>query len=93
MIGESYGKVMQMSKKITNVILAGEYLSDERTRYITILSKEKEKAQRGYITALNTLMELKQPKTQLNIKTHNAYMSQYQQINTNLHDDDENIKD
>jgi hypothetical protein len=36
-IANSYGKVLQLSKKYTNVMIAGEYLSDERTRYLAML--------------------------------------------------------
>lgn len=72
---------------------AWEYLSDERTRYLTTLSKEKEKAHRWYIHWLQTLIDLKQPKTNIHVKTKNAYMAQNQQFNTNTETNDENIKD
>lgn len=91
-IANSYGKVMQISRKFTSVMIAGEYLSDERTRYLSMLWKELDRANRSYLTALNNLIELKRPQMNINVKTKNAYFWQNQQFN---HNDTphENIKD
>ena len=83
---------MQISKKFTGVMIAGEYLSDERTRYLGMLSKEKEKAERMYLASLQSLIDIKRPQSNIHIKTQTAYMAQYQQINTNQEADVENIK-
>lgn len=82
---------MQISKKFTGVMLAGEYLCDERTRYLGMLSKEKEKAERMYLASTQSLIDMKRPQSNIHIKTNTAYMAQYQQINTNLEDDVEKI--
>jgi hypothetical protein len=73
-------------------MIAGEYLSDERTRYLAMLWKELDRANRHYLTSLNTLLEMKKPQMSINVKTKNAYFSQNQQINNN-NQEDENIKD
>lgn len=91
-IWNSYWKVMQISKKITNCILAWEYISDNRTRYLSMLWKELDRANRNYIMSLNNLLEIKRPQMNINIKTKNAYIWQNQQFNNNIIED-ENIKD
>lgn len=91
-IANSYWKTLQLSKKYTNVMSAGEYLSDERTRYLSMLWKEMDRANRHYFTSLNMLIEMKKPQMSINVKTKNAYFSQNQQINNNK-PEDENIKD
>ena len=91
-IANSYWKVMQLSKKYTNVMATGEYLSDERTRYLSMLWKEMDRANRHYFTSLNMLIEIKKPQMSINVKTKNAYFSQNQQINNNK-PENENIKD
>jgi len=91
-IADNYGKTMQLSWKLTQE-LNGKYISDTRTKYMAMLSKEKERANRNYLYGLQTLIDLKQPKTNIHIKTKNAYMAQNQQINTNQSNDDENISD
>lgn len=91
-IWNSYWKVMQISKKITNVMIAWEYISDNRTRYLSMLWKELDRANRNYLTSLNNLIEIKRPQMNVNVKTKNAYFWQNQQFNTNIQKD-ENIKD
>ena len=91
-IANSYWKVMQLSKKYTNVMSTGEYLSDERTRYLSMLWKEMDRANRHYFTSLNMLIEIKKPQMSINVKTKNAYFSQNHQNNNNK-PEDENIKD
>ncbi|MCP4523671.1 MAG: hypothetical protein GY828_05665 [Candidatus Gracilibacteria bacterium] len=91
-IANSYGKIMQISQRITNSISACEFLSNERTNWINMLSKEQDRANRSYLTALNNLIELKRPQMNINVKTKNAYFGQNQQFNNN-ETKDENIKD
>lgn len=91
-IWNSYWKVMQISKKFTGVMVTWEYLSDERTKYLWMLWKELDRANRNYLTALNNLLEIKRPQMSINVKTKNAYFWQNQQINNNQ-EKDENIKD
>lgn len=91
-VWNSYWKVMQISKKFTNVMIAWEYLSDERTRYLWMLWKELDRANRSYLMMLNNLIEIKKPQMNINVKTKNAYFWQNQQFNNNVKED-ENIKD
>lgn len=91
-IANSYWKTLQISKKITTCMNAWEYLSNERTKYLSMLSMELDRANRNYLNALNNLIELKKPQMNINIKTKNAYIGQNQQFNNNLQEN-ENIKD
>ena len=90
-IANSYWKTLQISKKLTNVMLAWEYITSERTKYLSMLSIELDRANRNYLNAINNLIELKKPQMNINIKTKNAYIWQNQQFNNNI--EDENIKD
>jgi hypothetical protein len=91
-ISNSYWKIMQLSKKFTNVMIAWEYITSERTKYLQMLSLELERENRSYLNALNNLIEIKRPSMSISIKTKNAYIWQNQQFNNNTKED-ENIKD
>ena len=91
-IANSYGKVMSISRKLDSS-LSFEYFWHERNGFISIMSKELDRANRSYLSAMNQLIEIKEPKTSINIKTKNAYIAQNQQINTNQDANAENIKD
>lgn len=91
-IANSYGKILSISKKLdesTNF----DYFWHERNGFISIMSKELERANRSYLSAMSELIEMKRPHTSVNIKTKNAYIAQNQQINANQSNDDKNIKD
>jgi hypothetical protein len=81
-IANSYGKIMEVSKKVSNQLWA-EYLSKERSDYLAILSKELDRENRNYLNSLNNLIELKRPIMNINIKTKNAFIWQNQQFNNN----------
>lgn len=91
-IALNYWKLMTLSQKFNWVMNTGKYLSDERTRYLWMLSKELDRVNRSYITALNNLIEIKRPQMNISVKTKNAYFWQNQQFNNN-NKEDENIKD
>lgn len=90
-ISNSYWKIMSISKKLDSS-LNFEYFWNERNWFISILSKELDRANRNYLTALNNLLEIKRPQMNINVKTKNAYFWQNQQFNNNQ-TKDENIKD
>lgn len=90
-IWNSYWKTLQLSKKFTNVMITWEYITNERTKFLSMLSMELDRANRNYLNAVNNLIELKKPQMNINIKTKNAYIWQNQQFNNNIQED-ENIK-
>ncbi len=53
-------------------------------KYLSVLSKELDRANRQYISALQTLYSLKQPPLSVSLKTDTAYLANQQVIQTNL---------
>lgn len=90
-ISNSYWKIMSISKKL-DASLEFDYFWSERNGFIWVMSKELDRANRNYLTALNNLIDIKRPQMNINVKTNNAYFSQNQQINNNQ-EKNENIKD
>ena len=77
----AYIEVLTWTGKMNNCYAAGEYISDVRTRLIAVLSKELDRANRHFITALATLKQIKSPTIEFNVKAKTAFVSQNQQIN------------
>lgn len=90
-IVNAYVKVIDSSERFSKCLEAGEYLSDERTKYLAMLSKQLDRANRQFITALTTLKQLKAPSLEINVKAKTAFIAQNQQLNVNPKDKDENI--
>ncbi|MDD2807378.1 MAG: hypothetical protein PHW95_02580 [Patescibacteria group bacterium] len=59
------------------------YTTQLLNNYLSIASKEIDRANRQFITALETLRQLKQPELKVNVKTKNAFIAQNQQFNNN----------
>lgn len=93
MIALNYWKILELTKKYNSVMLAWNTLTNERTKYLNMLSKELDRVNRVYLISLNNLIDIKKPKINLNIKTKNAFISNNQQFNNNLNKNDEIIKD
>jgi len=90
-IANSYWKIMSVSESLKSS-LDFKYFSNERNSFLNILSKELDRENRNYLTALNNLLEIKRPKMNIKVKTKNAYFSQTQQFNNNQVEN-EKIKD
>jgi hypothetical protein len=84
----AYIRVLDNSRRLNNE-LNGQNITPNRNIYIANLSKQIDRANRQYISALLTLKQLKSPNVEMNIKTNNAFISNNQQINVNKN---ENIK-
>lgn len=80
-IANSFIRIIDNSRRLNDCMDAGKYLSEERTHYLAILSKQIDRANRQYLSALMTLKQLKTPAIEMNIKAKNAFVSQNQQIN------------
>ena len=48
-----------------------------------MISKELDRANRQFITALTTLKQIKAPSLEINVKTKAAFVAQNQQLNVN----------
>jgi len=79
----AYLRVMDSSKKFNNCYEAGEYLSKERTNHLSVMSKQLDRANRQFITALTTLKQIKTPSLEINVKAKTAFVAQNQQLNIN----------
>lgn len=90
-IAISHGRLISTSK-LMNEDFNLHYPSKEKIQYLSILSKELDRENRNYLTAINTLIEIKSPKMTINVNTENAFLSQNQQFNNNQWKN-ENIKD
>lgn len=78
--GWAYTQMIEYADKL-NGLTRQEYLSNERTGYYSMLSKEVDRCYRRYITALTTLKHFKQPALSVTFKANNAFVAQNQQIN------------
>jgi hypothetical protein len=58
-----------------------EFLSNQKNGYYSMLSKEVDRANRQYLTAISTLKFIKQPPVNLTFKAGTAFVAQNQQIN------------
>jgi uncharacterized protein (DUF736 family) len=84
----AYIRVIDNSRRLNNQLEATD-ITHNRNVYIENLSKQIDRANRQYISALMTLKQLKAPQIEMNIKANTAFISNNQQVNVNK---DENIK-
>lgn len=79
----AYLRVIDNSRRYNNCLEATQYLSNERTKYLAVASKQLDRANRQFITALTTLKQMKIPSLEINVKTKAAFLAQNQQLNIN----------
>lgn len=58
-----------------------EFLSTEKNGHFSMLSREVDRANRQYLTAITTLKHFKQPAVSITFKAKNAFVAQNQHIN------------
>jgi|JI10StandDraft_1071094.scaffolds.fasta_scaffold98165_3 hypothetical protein len=80
LIVNAYIRVIDNSRRLNNE-LECKNITPNRNVYIANLSKQLDRANRQFLSALMTLQQLKTPQIEMNIKTTNAYVSHNQQIN------------
>jgi hypothetical protein len=79
-IVNSFIRVLDNSYRLNSELNCRE-ITHERNIYIQILSKQVDRANRQYLSALMTLKQLKAPTIEMNIRTNTAFIAQNQQIN------------
>jgi len=84
----AYIRILDNSRRLNNELESRE-ITPNKNVYIANLSKQVDRANRQFISALMTLKQLKAPQIEMNIKTNTAFISNNQQVNLNK---DENIK-
>jgi len=77
----AYIRILDTSRRFNNSAEVGEYITDNRTKYLAMLSKQIDRANRQFLSALMTLKQIKAPTIEMNIKTTNTFVAQNQQIN------------
>lgn len=78
----NYVRVFEIQTKITNYLRRGDVTSIG-VGYLNLLSKELDRAERHYLTSLQTLRMLKMPQLEVNIKTQNAFVGNSQVLQKN----------
>jgi len=76
----AYARNLSLSSQLSHIANRKE-ITALTNSYISILSKEIDRANRQFITAIETLKQFRQPGLKVNIKTNNAFISQSQQFN------------
>ena len=78
----SYVRTLDIQRRITNYLEIGTF-TDLGVHYLDMLSKELDRANRHYLTAIQTLRTMKQPPLQFNIRADTAVVGQNQVVQTN----------
>ena len=79
-IAGSFIRIIDNSRRLNNELGASS-ITPNRNIYIANLSKQLDRSNRQFQSAISTLKQLKAPSIELNIKTKNTFISQNQQIN------------
>lgn len=78
----NYIRTLEIQRKINNY-LAQDSVTELGIKFLAIMSKELDRANRHYLTAIQTLRMMKQPRMQVNIKTDTAVIGQNQIVQSN----------
>ncbi len=78
----SFARILETQHKI-NTYLATGLFDESGIKYLAILSKELDRANRHYLNTLQTLKMLKQPVLEVNIRAQTAVVGQNQVIQSN----------
>ncbi len=82
LVAINFTRTIEIQRKITNFIDMNS-LTDNGVKYLAIMSKELDRANRHFIAAIQTLRMLKQPSMSVSIKTNTAIVGQNQVIQEN----------
>jgi hypothetical protein len=82
LVAISFVRVLEIQCRINAYLVKGE-ITDMGIRYLAVLSKELDKANRHYLNSLQTLKMIKLPAFEVNIKTQTAIVGQNQLIQAN----------
>lgn len=85
LVAINYCRTLEIQRRINNYLQLGS-ITDMGVKFLDVLSKELDRANRHYLTAVQVLKTMKQPKLQLNIKTDMTILGKNQLIQTNRHE-------
>lgn len=81
-IANAYTRVLDASRRLNNDLgKPGTEISENKTKYLLMLSKLHDRANREFLNALIALKQLKAPTIEMNIKANTAFIAQNQQNN------------
>ena len=80
-----YMRVLRSSQAFTRCLDLNE-ANQNLNQFMANMSKETDRAHRHFLSAYQTLVQLKQPSINVNVKTKNAFVAQAQQFNTTKDD-------
>lgn len=84
LIANAFIRVIDNSRRLNNDLGSpGTPITENKTKYLSMLSIQIDRANRQFLNALITLKQLKAPTIEMNIKTKNTFVAQNQQINAN----------
>src|SRR3990167_1528830 len=78
----NFVRTLYIQRKITDYLRIGS-VTEIGVKYLSVLSKELDRANRHYLTALQALKAIKQPNFKVNVKTQTAVIGQNQVIQSN----------
>ncbi len=81
-IVNAYARILEYSQSL-HTCREVDWLSNEKNGFYSMLSKELDRANRQFITALTTLKQIETPSFEVNVKTKAAFVAQNQQLNVN----------
>lgn len=82
LIAFNYCRVLHTQSRIQNYLNLGK-VSDIGTKYLDFLSRELDRANRHFLTALQTIKTMKQPNIEVNVKTQTTVIGQNQIVQNN----------
>lgn len=82
LVAINFVRTLDIQTRINSYLGRGE-ITDMGVRYLAVLSKELDKANRHYLNSLQTLKMIKLPALEVNIKTQTAIVGQNQLIQAN----------
>ncbi len=77
----AFMRYLDASRRLNNCLDVDLYITPNKTAYMAMLSKERDRAHRQFLNSLATLKQFKAPAIEMNIKSNTAFIAQNQQIN------------
>ncbi len=81
----SYMRSLEAQRRFNNVLSQGA-INAFINQFLSIMSKELDRANRHFLTAIQSLKMMHQPPMQVNIKTNTAVVGQNQIVQSNSHE-------
>ncbi|MDP4020523.1 MAG: hypothetical protein Q8P58_00565, partial [Candidatus Adlerbacteria bacterium] len=74
-------RYLDASRRLNSCLDFSNSTSPEKNVYLSMLSKERDRSHRQYLSTVSMIKQLKAPHIEMNIKTKTAFVAQNQQIN------------